>query len=61
MRSGTKGCAFRISLNALCGRHGGGALRPFPSPEGPRPDGINHSSLLQSKMIMKINEIGADW
>ena len=41
---GNKGFAFVISLYALCGRHSGGALRPFPSREGPRPDGINHSS-----------------
>ena len=71
-----KGCAFGIHYTrcargeflkgepfrsfALCGRHSGGALRPFPSREGPRPDGINHSSFYQSKSNVQLKSFRAD-
>ena len=57
---GTKGCAFRILLNPLCAGHSGGALRPFPSREGPRPDGINHSSFFQSESNVQRKRHRAD-
>ncbi len=54
---GTKGCAFRISLNALCGRHRGGpAHGRRSSPEVPWPDGINHSSYVQPNLIVQLNK-----
>ncbi len=59
-KPGTKGCAFRISLNPLCAVHSGGALRPFPSREGPRPDGINHSSFFHLNLIVQFNGFRAD-
>ena len=36
------------------------ASQTKPSPEVLWPDGINHSSWLQSKVIVKTNDIGAD-
>ena len=36
------------------------ASQTKPSPEVSWPDSINHSSWLQSKVIVKTNDIGAD-
>ena len=62
-----KGEAFQLFLS--CADSGTGDTSSWPPGlqanrvprAGPHwPDGINHSSLLQSKMIVKISDIGAD-
>ncbi len=64
-----KAAPFGFHLHPLCAVHRGGAIswptgllrKPSPPRRVPWPDGINHSSFLQSKLTVKMNNTGADW